>query len=436
MRVVTSSLCHRPHRVVGGQVPAGHGDGGVGDAGPHRLELVGADRRTRRQRGDAGRCRQAVPVGRVHHPGSLAPGSGMGGQQLGGGPEAPDGDGVVGHPTLHPHPPSHRPPRQRVHAGLEADQAVLAHRTQVALAHHVGALGHRCQGGPVPLGPHGDHLAMGAMHPGSAKRQPGGEGIVHLAGRGEAAPVQHAVAHDGHLALHPALELGTPGWGHDDAKAVVGGEGDGLGVQRHLGVAPHVLAHHRLGPVIDDGGRHPTEVVEGPTVAVPEGDQILGGDKAGERVPAEAQGHVEAPDVHRTVGRVEDALVAPVHLGLGPGQHLEAPVQLGRGRPQPLPGLGHVQLRSLVGATEPVVGHQALVDRGGLQPPFLGQPGVDQGGVGVDHLLPRRPAGGHRRRSIWGVGREVLLHRPPVVAGLPGDLRPGGTGVSQGAKGA
>ena len=133
------------------------------------------------------------------------------------------------------------------------------------------------------------------------------------------------------------------------------------GVQRHLGVAPHVLAHHRLGPVIDDGRRHPGEVVEGPTVAVPEGDQVLGGDKAGEGVPAESQRHVEAPDVHPPVGRVDDTLVAPVHLGLGPGQHLEAPVQLGRGGPQPLSGLGHVKLGSLVRAAEPVVSHQAVV---------------------------------------------------------------------------
>ncbi len=43
-----------------------------------------------------------------------------------------------------------------------------------------------------------------------------------------------------------------------------------------------------VGPVIHDGGRHPAEVVEGPTVAVPEGDQVLGGDEAGERVPADA----------------------------------------------------------------------------------------------------------------------------------------------------
>lgn len=118
-----------------------------------------------------------------------------------------------------------------------------------------------------------------------------------------------------------------------------------------------------LGAVVDDGGGHAPEVVERPAVAVPEAGQVLGGDEAGEGVPAEGQRHVEAPDVHRALGGVDKALVAPVDLGLGPGEHLEAAVELGGLGPQPLPGLGHVELQPLVGADEAVVGHQALVVR-------------------------------------------------------------------------
>jgi hypothetical protein len=137
------------------------------------------------------------------------------------------------------------------------------------------------------------------------------------------------VANDRDLALDPALELGPPRRGHHDGEPVVGGKGHGLGVQRHLLVAAHVFAHHRLGAVIDDRRRHPAEVVEGPAVAVPEGDQVLAGDEAGEGVPAEGQRHVEAPHVQRALRPVDEALVAPVHLGLGPGKDLEAAVQLG-----------------------------------------------------------------------------------------------------------
>jgi hypothetical protein len=66
MRVVTSSLMPPSPPCRRWRGPGGPGDGALGDAGPHRLQLVGAHRRTRRQRGHARRGGQAVPVGRVH----------------------------------------------------------------------------------------------------------------------------------------------------------------------------------------------------------------------------------------------------------------------------------------------------------------------------------------------------------------------------------
>ncbi len=153
----------------------------------------------------------------------------------------------------------------------------------------------------------------------------------------------------------------------------MGGEGDGLAVEGNLVVPPHVLAHHRLGPVIDDGGGHASEVIERPAMAVPERHQVLAGDEAAEGVAAVRQRHVEAPDVHGAVGAVEEALVAPVHLGLGSGEDLEAAVQLGGLGPEPLPGLGHIELHPLVGAAEAVFVAQALVDRRGLKAALLGQ---------------------------------------------------------------
>jgi hypothetical protein len=207
-------------------------------------------------------------------------------------------------------------------------------------------------------------------------------------------------------------------------------------VQRHVLVAAHVLADHRLGPVVHDRGGDALKVVEGATVAVPERHEILGGDEAAERVPAVGQRHVEAPHVGGPVLRLDEALVPPVDLRLGAREHLEAPVQVGRLGPQPLPGLGHVELGALVGAAEAVLGDEALVDHRGPQAAVLGQHGVDERLVVVDQLPLVGAAGGRRRRPAGGVGRQVLLHRPPVVAGLPGDLRPGGTGLSQSAIGA
>lgn len=63
---------------------------------------------------------------------------------------------------------------------------------------------------------------------------------------------------------------------------------------------------------------------------------------------------MEALHVERTSGSLDDALVAAVDLGLGPGEHLEAPVQRG-GSCHAAPGPRHLELGPLNGAAEALV---------------------------------------------------------------------------------
>jgi len=88
----------------------------------------------------------------------------MGGQQLLLPAQRPDRDLGRGDAQLDPAAGTHPLPRHRVVAGFEADQGVLADPAGVPVADQVGTLGQWAQRGPVPFGPHGDHLAMGAMH--------------------------------------------------------------------------------------------------------------------------------------------------------------------------------------------------------------------------------------------------------------------------------
>ena len=88
------------------------------------------------------------------------------------------------------------------------------------------------------------------------------------------------------------------------------GEGHRLGVRRGVLAPPQVPADHGLGSVVDDLGRHPAELGEGPPVAVVEGGQILAGDEAAERVTAVGQRHVEAGDAQLARRGGDRALVA------------------------------------------------------------------------------------------------------------------------------
>ncbi|WP_435880263.1 hypothetical protein [Streptomyces zaomyceticus] len=92
------------------------------------------------------------------------------------------------------------------------------------------------------------------------------------------------------------------------------------------------------------------------------------------------------------------ALVAPVHLILGPGDHLEAAMHarqflrrdaefLGDART----GVLNVELDALVGAGEPVLRGQPLVDHRGLHEDLRPQHRVDQGREFVNHPRTRPP---------------------------------------------
>ncbi len=225
---------------------------------------------------------------------------------------------------------------------------------------------------------------------------------------------------------HASLHLGPPRGCHHDRKAVVGGEGQRLGVQGHLHVAAHVALDDGLGAVVEDGRGHATEVGKGRQVTGPERDEVLARDVAAERVTAVGESHGEAVDVEGAVLGVDHPLVAPVHLGLGPGQHREAPVQVGLLRTDPRAGLGEIHLHALVAVGEAVLGNQALVDHRARETRLLVQPPVDVLGVGLDHLGRVGPPPHRRRRTRGGCG-QVLLRGAVVTARLAGDLRPART---------
>ena len=135
------------------------------------------------------------------------------------------------------------------------------------------------------------------------------------------------------------------------------------------------------------------------------------------------------------------AFLAPVDLGLGSGDDLEAAMQpgqpvlvaLGELGDDPRSGLGAEHLDPLVVALEAVLGDQPLVDHAGLQRDIGAQPRLD------DTLEPSQLPGlgaGPRRAGRWdrlGVFGEVLLHSAPVTAALAADL---GVGRSLGMQGA
>ena len=172
------------------------------------------------------------------------------------------------------------------------------------------------------------------------------------------------------------------------------------------------------------------EMRERPPVTRPERRQILAGGEAAKRIPRIRQHHVERVHLADPNMGEDAALIAPVHLGLSARHHLEPAVQPGQlaGRiPQlrgdPGPSLLQIHLDPLVVAGETVLSHQPLVDHRALQQHLRAQPPVDHRGIGRDHPVPQiRPRCGHRRCGR-ALSFQVLLDRPPVQPGLPGDLR-------------
>lgn len=142
------------------------------------------------------------------------------------------------------------------------------------------------------------------------------------------APGEHLLARESHDALDLALGLGPVGPAQLDGEVVVRRERDRLGIKLDVAVAtpPDVVLDDRLGAVVEDRRRHAAEVIEGAPVAVPEGGEVLGGEVATERVARVGKHHVEAVDGKLSGGRDDRSFVAPVDLGLGAGDGLEAPV--------------------------------------------------------------------------------------------------------------
>jgi acyl transferase domain-containing protein/acyl carrier protein len=172
-----------------------------------------------------------------------------------------------------------------------------------------------------------------------------------------------------------------------------------------------------------------------PPTTTPNSTLLGAGREAAERVPRVRQHHVEGIDLRDARMREDAALVAPVDLGLRPRDHLEPAVQPREFRRRaaqpgrdPGAGLLQVHLDPLVVPGEPVLLHEPLVDHGALQQDLRPQPRVDHRGIRRDDLpampFPRRRG----RRRPGTVVLQVLLNRPPVQAGLPGNLgqaRPG-----------
>lgn len=112
----------------------------------------------------------------------------------------------------------------------------------------------------VAHGPVSDDFAVGAVDLRPPQRDPGGEGGVQLLDGGEGPPGQDVVTDDVHLPLDPALALGPVGGQHVDVEVVVSGEGDRLRVRRDCLAGGDVPAHDRLGAVVDDAHRHPSNM--------------------------------------------------------------------------------------------------------------------------------------------------------------------------------
>jgi hypothetical protein len=391
---------------------------------------------------------QPGPVLGVDDPAALDRRAGVGGQ-----PGTAPGVGVVDDhgvgvsgvavdADLDPLAGAHRAGRQRVQRSVDGDHGVLADPAQMPVGDQIRPWRDRQQSRPVGFGADRDHLAMGAVDLGAADRQPPRPRGVELGDRVETPPGQNMVAGDRHLPFDPALAGGPVGGEHVEAKPVMLGERRGLGMDRDRPARGDVAADHGLGAVIDDRAGHSAEVGEGTAVAIPERGHVHRGGEAGERVTRVGQRHVERihtgdPDMgqHR-------ALIAPVDLPLGAGDHLESAVQsaqrvvLGGGqlRGDPRAGLSEEHLDTLIRAGEAMLGDQPLVDHRALQRDLGAQPGFDQlheradlAGLGAD---PRRSRRGRRRR----ISGQVLLHRPPIDPALAGDLGIGGARCMQRAE--
>jgi hypothetical protein len=194
---------------------------------------------------------------------------------------------------------------------------------------------------------------------------------------------------------------------------------------QRLGVKPpllerHVLADMRpddgLGAVIQELARNPTEMTKRLAVTRPEGDQVLRASQRAERITRMTEHHVKA--VQRQLQPRAGAnrlLVRPVNLRLEPRRGLKPLLRPAR---RPRPGPVDISTDGVVAALEPIIADQVLMHPRGQQPRLRGQPLIDQRLQRIQ--LRRHPlAAIHRLRT----GLQIPLHRPPIPADQPADLR-------------
>ena len=247
---------------------------------------------------------------------------------------------------------------------------------------------------------------------------PIGPGAVCLLIVGEAVAAQEALAHVGDVGLDLALGLRPVGAAEADAKAVVVGRGERLGMQAPLALkalGSDVGAHHGLRAVIEQLGRDAAEVGKGGAVTGPEGHEVKRAHETAEGVARVAEHHVEAVEGQlEPRARPDRLLVGPVDLGLVAGRGLKAALELGvRPRARALDVAAH----RLVAAAEAVVAHEVLVDPRRLQARLAGEPLVN-------HRLDPIELRGLALAAVDGLRAvdQVAAHRPPVAAHQPADL--------------
>lgn len=148
---------------------------------------------------------------------------------------------------------------------------------------------------------------------------------------------------------------------------------------------------------------------------------------------------VDGPDPD--VGE-EVAFVAPVDLGLGTRDDLEAAVQPGQRvligfgelSSDPRPRLDHQHLHPLVGPGEAVLGDQPLMDHGRLDGEVLTKQRLHNRHERGNHpqlgTSPRRRRGRDRGSILF----EVLPDGAPITTALAADLSKGCARFVQGAK--
>ena len=140
--------------------------------------------------------------------------------------------------------------------------------------------------------------------------------------RGEGAAVEQAGFHIREGAFHLPFRLGPAGPAGYRSEAVVGGERqEPRIVDRHV---VFVAGHDDLHIVIQAGGRHSPQVLEGPQVLAQGGRHVLVLDEAKVLPSRVAQDVAEQTDAAPALAGEVEVVHGIIHLSLGSGARLEA----------------------------------------------------------------------------------------------------------------